>query len=350
MEKTKNILIVAGEASGDLHAANLVKAIKSISPGINFFGLGGERLKQEGVKLYFNMVELAAVGLFDVLKNLKKFKGIFRGLIKEIETAKPDLAILVDYAGFNLRLSKELKKRGIPAIYYISPQVWASRRGRVKTIKECIDKILVIFKFEEEFYKNYGIDAHFVGHPLLDIIGPAVNRKEFLNDAGLSETAITVALLPGSRKQEIEYILPVMLKACIIIKNEIKDAQFVIAKPNEVAWDIYNEKIKSARLNAKVIEGKTYDCLNCADFCVVASGTATLETAIMQKPLVIVYKMNPLNYLLYRPLIRVPYIGIINILAKKIIAPEFIQRQATPEKISEKQPCPNKAPFGRKGR
>lgn len=193
----------------------------------------------------------------------------------------------------------------------------------------------MLFKFEQEFYKRYGIDADFVGHPLLDIVHPTMEKKEFLTELGFSESKITIALLPGSRKQEIENILPVMLKASVLISEHIADAQFVIAKSLQVDLNIYNRKIDEVKLNLRIVEGKTYDCIESADFCLVASGTATLETAIMQKPFAVIYKMNLLNYLLYRPQVVVPYIGMVNIVAGRKIVPEFIQWQATPKKISD---------------
>jgi lipid-A-disaccharide synthase len=195
--------------------------------------------------------------------------------------------------------------------------------------------MIVIFKFEEEFYKRYGIDVDFVGHPLLDIVKPTMNEKEFLNKFNLSESKTTIALLPGSRRQEIENILPIMLRASGLINKKLPNTQFVIAKSPQVDWNIYNHIVSSSDIDLKIIENKTYDCLNSADFCLVASGTATLETAIMQKPFVIIYKMGLLNYLLYRPQVKVPYIGMVNIVADKKIIPEFIQFQARPEKISD---------------
>jgi lipid-A-disaccharide synthase len=256
----------------------------------------------------------------------------------------------VDFSGFNLRLAKKINpstslridgersrtiNKTIPVIYYISPQVWASRAGRVKTIKRHISKILVLFKFEQEFYKKYAIEADFVGHPLLDTVKPTLAKPEFLTEYKLSASKITIALLPGSRRQEVKNILPVMLKASCLIRDKIKEVQFVIAKSSQVDWGIYCSKIKDLNLDLKIIEDKTYDCLNIADFCLVCSGTATLEAAIMQKPFVVIYKTSVFNYLLYRPQVRLPFIGMVNIVVQKKIIPEFIQWQARPQNIAE---------------
>ncbi len=291
-------------------------------------------MRQSGANIYCDIKDLAVIGFFDVLKKLPKFFALKKLILQKIKEEKPDAIILVDFSGFNLRLARKIN-RTIPTIYYISPQVWASRPGRVKTIKEYIHKMIVLFKFEEEFYKKYGIDATFIGHPLLDIVGPTMDEKEFLNKFGLLESKTTIALLPGSRKQEIKNILPVMLEASILINKNMANAQFVIAKSPQLDLDIYNRIISKAFIDLKIIEGKTYDCLNIADFCLVASGTATLETAIMQRPFVVIYKMNLLNYLLYRPQVKVPYIGMVNIVAGRKIVPEFIQFKARPKEISE---------------
>lgn len=328
----KHILIVCAEASGDLNASILAKAIKQFEPQAKISGVGGAFLTGAGADIYCDIKDLSVIGLFDALKKLPKFFALKKLLLQKIKTEKPDAVVLIDFSGFNLRLAKEIN-RAIPVIYYISPQVWASRPGRVETIKKCISKMIVIFKFEEEFYKKFGIKADFVGHPLLDIVAPSMKRKEFLDSLGFSESETTIALLPGSRRQEIENILPVMLKSSKLIAKQI-NSQFVIAKPPGLNRDMYERIIGECGLKLKIAEAKTYDCLGASDFALVASGTATLETAIMQIPFCVVYKMGMLNYLLYRPQVKLPYIGMVNIVAGKRIIPEFIQFQATPGRIA----------------
>jgi lipid-A-disaccharide synthase len=334
MAQIRHFFIICGEASGDLHAANLAQKILEIDPQIKISAVGGINLASAGVRIICDIKDLAVIGLFDVFKKLPRFFALQKLILKKIEAEKPDAIILVDFSGFNLRLAKKINKT-IPVIYYISPQVWASRPGRVKTIRDYIDKLIVLFKFEEEFYKRYGIDVNFVGHPLLDIARPSLEKKEFLHKFNLSESKITIALLPGSRKQEIKNILPIMLKVAMLINKKSDNLQFLIAKSAQVDWNIYKHKMRGVDIDLKIIENKTYDCLGLADFCLVASGTATLETAIMEKPFAIIYKMHPLNYLLYRPQIKLAFIGMVNIVAGRKIVPEFIQFQATPKKISE---------------
>ena len=337
MEEPKKIFIIAGEPSGDLHAANLVKALKSLDSALDFIGVGGNLMQEAGVKIYYDIKEISALGLFNILMKLPKFFKLKKIILKKIDLEKPKCIILVDFSGFNLRLAKKINKR-IPIIYYISPQVWASRRGRIKTIKKYISKLICILKFEEEFYQRYGLKVDFVGHPLVDIVYPKIEKEAFLKENGISSNKTTILLLPGSRKSEIKHILPIMLKVSKLLKEKIKEIQFIITKPKDIEERIYQQQILKYKndLDLKIITNRTYDCLNVSDFCLVASGTATLETALMQKPFVIIYKTNLLNYLLYRPQIKVPYIGMVNILANKMIIPEFIQFRASPKKIAQK--------------
>jgi lipid-A-disaccharide synthase len=328
----RHFFIICGESSGDLAGAGLVEAMKRIDPEVKISAVGGPALKAAGAQVYYDIKKLAVFGFFDALKKLPEFLLLKNLVLAKIKEEKPQAVIFVDFSGFNLRLAKSIRNR-IPTVYYISPQVWASRRGRINTIKKYIRRMLVIFKFEVEFYNKYGVKAEFVGHPLLDMVRPTLEKKEFIAGLGLAESKTTIALLPGSRKQEIECVLPVMLKAAQLISREI-NAQFVIAKAAQLEWDLYQEKIRQSGLQVKIVEGRTYDCLNIADFCLVCSGTATLETAIMQRPFVIVYKMSLLNYLLYRPQVKVPYIGMVNIVAGKSIIPEFIQFRACPARIA----------------
>lgn len=336
MEKINKVLIVAGEASGDLHASNLVKAIKNIHPQIEFFGLGGEKLKEVGVNLYFNMVELAVVGFLEVLKNLTKFRKIFAGILKEVERVKPDLAILVDYPGFNLRLAVELKQRKIPVIYYISPQVWAWGANRIKTIKKVINRMLVVFKFEEDLYRKYAVPVSFVGHPLLDIVKPDISKEELFRKLGLNLNNFTFALLPGSREKEVTCLLPIMLEtASLLYKYLSNNIQFLVLRSSSVKEEIFNEILKRYSLPVQIVSNMTYNGLAASDFALVASGTATLETAILAKPMVILYKVSFLTWAYLKLIIKIPYIGLVNVVRKEKFIAEFIQYGARPKKIAD---------------
>lgn len=334
MEKIKHILMVCGEASGDLNASGLARKLFEINPSLKISAVGGELLRKAGANVFYDIKELSVIGFFDVIKKLPKFFALKKLVLEKINSEKPDAIILVDFSGFNLRLAKSINKK-IPVVYFVSPQVWASRQGRVKTIKEYVDLMVVLFKFEEEFYKKFGVKAALVGHPLLDIVRPSADRKQFLDGLKLHDKERTIALLPGSRKQEVRKILPVMLDSALIISKALADTQFIVVKSPHVDWRIYHPITHRYKINLKVVEDNVYDCMNIADFCMVASGTATLETAIMQKPFVVIYKMGILNYLLYRPQVKVPYIGMVNIVAGKEVVPEFIQFNAAPYKIAD---------------
>lgn len=330
----KKILIVAGEPSGDLHASNLVRNLKTIRPDLTFFGIGGTLSKKAGVDIVFDITPLALVGLVEVLKNIFTVGKAYKAILQKADAEKPDLAILVDYPGFNLKLAKALKRRSIPVIYYISPQVWAWGRNRVNIIKRCVKKILVFFKFEEELYKTCGIDAEFVGHPLLDTVKTTLPKDEILKTYDLSKRKPVIALLPGSRLSELKTLLPVMLAAGVIIDQKLEGAQFIIAKYPGLPRDIYENFAGDSKLDIRIAEGDTYNVLAASDFAIVASGTATLETALVGTPFVIVYKANLITYLLYKIVSTTRFLGIVNIIAGKEITPEFLQFRMTPENIS----------------
>lgn len=332
--EAKNILIICGEPSGELHAANLAREIKKLDPALKICAVGGALLKQAGATIIYDIKGLCAFGFFDVIRKLPLFFALKKYLLSYIEKSRPALVILVDFGGFNLRLAKAINNR-LPVAYYICPQIWASRQGRVRTIKRYVAKPLVIFPFEKDFYARFGVDAQFVGHPLLDIVKPSMAKGDFLRQNSLSKENLTIALLPGSRKTEVRNILPLMAEAASLINKKVGRLQLIIVKSKNVPAKEYTAALKNRPEDAVLIEDKTYDCLNAADFALVASGTATLETALMNKPFAVVYKMGLLNYLLYRPQVKVPFISMVNILAGKKIVEEFVQFNASPKKIAD---------------
>ncbi len=334
MAEIKKILIVCGEPSGDLLAAHLVTAIKSLAGHIEISGVGGTNLAKAGCNIFYHINQLSVMGFFDVLKKLPRFFRLKKIILDRINTDKPDCLILVDFSGFNLRLAQAVNK-SLPVIYYVSPQLWASREGRIQGLKKFISLIIVLFRFEEEFYKKHYMLSHWAGHPLIDLATPQYEKTVFLDHLGLSTDNKIIALLPGSRQQEIKLILPLMLQAGQQIKKIIPATQFIIAKAPNLDMQLYQEISKASGLDLKIIDGKTYDCLNIAQVAMVCSGTATLETAILGKPFVIIYKTNLLNYLLYRPQMKIPYIGMVNIVAGKKVVPEFIQFGASAKIIAQ---------------
>jgi lipid-A-disaccharide synthase len=335
----KNIFIVAGETSGDLHAAALVEKLKVKKPDLVFCGLGGKNMETAGVRLLFNITDLAVVGFLEVLHNINKFRQIFRVTLAEINKIKPDCCILVDYPGFNLRLARKLKRMGVSVIYYISPQVWAWGENRIKIIKDCVDKMVVLFEFEQEFYKNLGVEAEWVGgHPLLDSVDVDIGPALFLRKMDLQREKRLIALMPGSRKKEVATLLPIMLDAARIITKKSKHKlAFIFIQANTIKADPLIRRIldKYQDLELKTVtEEERYDGLFASDFALVASGTATLETMLLATPMVIIYKLNLLSWFFARLLIKIPYIGLANVVAGEKIVPELVQFQATPAKIA----------------
>ena len=336
MESKKEILIVAGETSGDLHGANLARELWKLDSSLILYGVGGEKMARAGVKLYFDIVGLAGVGLTEVFKNLTRLHKIFKELLSIIEKSKLKAMILIDFPEFNLRLAKAVRKFNIPIVYYISPQVWAWRRGRVKTISRYIKKMLVIFPFEEEFYRKLDIPVEFVGHPLLDVVNFRRNQEMVKEMLRVPREKVVVGLLPGSRESEIKRHLPIMLEAAEIIAETMPQVEFVLlcnsSLPEKLFTNIMNTKDKPA---VRLLPGRTSEIMDAAELILVASGTATLEAACHSCPMVIIYKISFLTWLFVRPLIRVPYVGIVNLIAKEKIVPEYLQFQARPKAIAQ---------------
>ena len=326
--------MIAGEASGDLHGSHLVKEMLSLDPSLQFYGVGGEKMKNEGVELIADSKEMAVVGITEVLLKLKRIYQIYRKLKNSLAANSPALVILIDYPDFNLRFAREAKKKNIPIVYYISPQVWAWRKGRIKKIGRLIKKMIVIFPFEKKFYEEAKIDVDFVGHPLLDAIRSQFSREEAFQKFSLTPGVTTIGLLPGSRMNEIKRHLPPMIEAISLISKQINPVQFIIPVAPGLDWGEVQNLVGSKRENIRVVENNIYDVMRISDVVIVASGTATIEAAIMGAPMIVVYRVSPLTYLLGKMLIKVKNIGMVNIIAGKTVVPELIQKDVTPEKIT----------------
>lgn len=335
MEKSKkHVIIIAGEASGDARAAELVAEIRSLSSGFTFSGLGGEKMAKAGVEIYIDLTKMAVVGFAEVIKHFKEIKKTFHFILQKIDEVKPCAVILVDYPGFNLRLAKELKKRGVKVIYYISPQVWAWDEKRINLIKNVVNKMLVFFEFEKTLYKKHGFTVDLIGHPLVDKVKTDVAPDGFLKTLGLSPDKKTIGLLPGSRQKEIEAIFPIMLESAKFLHDKNPEFQFILFQASTIHPDFLNQYLEDYTLPLKIVTEKIYNGINACDFCLVASGTATLETAILKKPMIVIYKTSLLTWALAKLLIKIPYIGLVNVVAGKKIVPECIQFQATPRNIA----------------
>ena len=340
MKKKCKIMIVVGEVSGDSHAAKLVKQLKSQLPDadFNFFGTTGQKLRDENVETIVKADDLSIVGLLEIARALPMFWKTFQTLKREAIKRKPDAIILVDFPDFNLKLAKSLKKRGFKIIYYISPQLWAWRRYRVKSIEKYVDLLLTILPFEKTWYEKRGIThVEYVGNPLANEIFSKLSREEFCEKYKLDAEKPIIALLPGSRSREIAGILPEMLESAKLMTEKNKDLQFIIALSSTRKFSEVETAIETTKsnINLKTVQGETNEVLNAADVAAVKSGTATLETAIIGTPMVIVYKSSPLNYKLLRPLISVEHFGLVNLIAETRLAKELIQDEFTSKTLAD---------------
>ena len=332
--ENRHIMIIAGEASGDLHGSCLIRELRRIKPNLTIKGIGGRGLQGVGVELLADISDMAVVGLTEVLFRLGFILKIFYKLKKIFRKEKPDLLILIDYSGFNLPLAKAAKKEGIKVLYYISPQVWASRRGRIKTIRQTVDQMAVIIPFEPAIYEKEGVRATFVGHPLIDIVQRKYSRQEALKRYDLNGENPIIGILPGSRPGEVKRLLPIMLEAAMLLKQSSPSAQFILALADNLNPDVVSETVKQFPLDLKIIRNETYDVIGSSDAVMVASGTATLETALLETPMIIVYKVSELTYQIGKRFVYIDQIGLVNIIAGKPIVPEFIQGEADPRAMA----------------
>jgi len=330
----KSILIIAGEVSGDIHGANLIREMKNSVPNLHFFGIGGDRMKEEGAELFYHINQMSLIGLTEIIKHLPFVFNVINRIVLIAKERNPDLIILIDYPGLNIRIGKRLKKLKKRIFYYISPQVWAWGKNRIKKIAEFTDKMVVILPFEEEIYQNAGIDVEFVGNPLLDIVKTDLTKEEFFTKNQLSRNKITIGLLPGSRIQEIRNLLPEMLKAMKIITEKMKNVQGIISVSPSIEKSVYDEIIER-NFPVKSVEKFNYPIMKYSDLLIVASGTATLEATIFETPMIIVYKVSPITFLFAKLFVKIPYIGLANILAKEKIVPEIIQKKLLGEEIAK---------------
>ncbi len=327
-----SILIIAGENSGEKYGADLVRQFKKLHPSFTFFGIGGKHMAKEGVEILFSVNDFGIVGGFEVLSHLFRIKRIFNQVKNEVKQRQPVASVLIDSPDFNLRLAKKLKKQSIPILYYISPTVWAWRRGRLKPIKRTIEKMMLIFPFEEKIYKGSKIPAVYVGHPLQEKVRSTLTRQEFLEKYGLDPQKKFIALLPGSRTSEFKNHMPVLAKATHLIKNEW-DTHFFLLLAEGLEKKLISDFLPLFPDNLTVLTESHYEAVAASDLVLSACGTANLEAALLETPLLSFYRISPLTYSLGRWLAHIDNFSIVNILAGKRIIPELIQRDFTPENI-----------------
>lgn len=326
------ILVVAGEASGDLHGAGVIRELKESDPGCMIYGIGGDKMQNAGMELVYHIRELSFMGFWEVLQHLPLIRSVEKTLEVLLKVRKPDVVLLIDYPGFNLRFARLVKQTGIPVAYYISPQVWAWHRSRVRKMKGLIDKMFVVFPFEVPIYQKEQINVEFVGHPILEVMNHVQDRPEFLKRYSLDQARPILGLFPGSRRQEIERIFPVMLGAARLLHSEF-GVQTIVGAASALEFEFIKSFIRGD-FPVQVIQHATYDVMKNSTVALVTSGTATLETGYLQTPMIVVYKTSALTYLLGRLLVRIKNIGLVNIVAGRRVVPELLQWHATPQNLA----------------
>ncbi|MDY7229980.1 lipid-A-disaccharide synthase [Hyalangium rubrum] len=334
MTAAPQILVVTGEASGDAHASELVAALQARRPDLRFFGMGGSRLAARGVELLFSAQEVSVMGITEVLPKIPRILQVMRGLADAAQERRPVCAILVDIPDFNLRLAAKLKALGIPVAYYVSPMIWAWRQGRVKTIRQRVDRMLCILPFEEAFYRDSGVDARYVGSPVVEQVPAPASAAAFRQQLGLSVDAPTLALLPGSRMSEIRRLLPSMVGAAKQLAAERPGLQIVVPVAPTIPREEVVSRFEGSGLSPRLVEGRAPEVVGASDAAIVASGTAVLEAGLMQRPLVVVYRVSLVTYLVGRLMLKVAHVALVNLLAGRRLVPELLQGDMTPERIA----------------
>ncbi|MDD5771939.1 MAG: lipid-A-disaccharide synthase [bacterium] len=330
---SNKILIVTGEASGDLHGGLLTQELKKLDPDLEIYAVGSKKMEASGAKIIFESTQLAIFGFTEIFSRLGLIRKAFDEIKKFIYKEKPSLVVLIDYPGFNIRLARFINEQRIPVIYYISPQIWAWNKGRINVLKKLVTKMIVVFPFEEDIYKNAGVNVEFVGHPLLDLVKSKLSKEETMKKFGFNANNPIIGLLPGSRSDEIDKLLPIMVDVCTKVKKNIPESQFFICWANNLNIKIIEDKLKKLDFPISIISGWNYELISISTLVMVASGTATLETAILETPMVILGKVSFFTSILARILIKIPYLGLPNVLAQKMIVPELLQGNAKTKKI-----------------
>lgn len=335
VKQPRRVMVVTGEASGDLHGAHLIEAAGKVDPGLSFFGVGGACMAKAGCEILIPGEDLAVMGLVEVLGHFPTIWRAFRKLKKILHgPQRPDALVLIDFAEFNLLLAAQAKKAGVPVLYYVSPQVWAWRRGRVRRIASVVDRLAAIFPFEPALYQGLDIDVEYVGHPLLDEFAITCERDAFLRRLGLDPARQVIGLFPGSRKNELKYIAETILQSAVKLREKHPDAQFLLPVASSFRRQDIEALVAPYGLPVTVVDEPIYDVINACDAVISVSGTVTLQVALVGTPMAIVYKMAPLSFAIGKRLIRVPHIGLANIVAGRGVVKEFIQEDATPAMIS----------------
>lgn len=327
-------MLVAGEASGDLHGSEIARYVRAANPDIRCVGMGSNRMRNNGVELLYDSAGIAVVGLWEVLTHWNEIKRALHKLEQYIVDNRPDLLLLIDYQEFNLRLAGFARRHGVKVLFYISPQLWAWRRGRIKRFVHNVDMMAVIFPFEVDYFEQAGIPVRYTGHPLSGKVKATLDKNTARTQFGLRSDQPVIGLLPGSRRSEIQRILPILLASAERLQQRFPEIQFVLPAAGDNLIPRIEDALKQSKANVKLCTNQTYNAVNCCDAAIVASGTATLEVALLNVPMAVVYRVAPLSYAILRRMLSIPYVALANIVAGREVAREFIQHQAQPERIA----------------
>lgn len=330
------IMFSAGEASGDTHGASVAKALRALDPSIKMFGMGGDLMAEAGVRVDYDIKNLGYIGIVEIVKALPSFFKLRDFLKQKMIDEKPDVLVCIDYPGFNMRLAKVAHKLGIPVVYYIAPTIWAWHKSRGKDIKKYVRKVASIFPFEAKAYEEFDCDVEFVGHPLIDIVKPSMTKEEAQKYFGVDPSKKSILLMPGSRKQEIEGLLPTMLGAARKVSEHYHNLQFFLPRAHTIDKERLEEIIGQYQVPVTITEGNNYDLMGLCDICLAASGTATLETALMDLPTILMYKVAPVTYAIAKVVVNIKYVGLPNIVAGREVIPELLQYDVTVPQVVEK--------------
>jgi lipid-A-disaccharide synthase len=333
----KKVLIMSGEASGDLHGANLAREIGKQDPAIAIYGVGSKQMQGAAVRMLADASEISVVGITEVLTHLRVISRVYAMLKRFLKHERPDLLVLIDFPDFNIMLGKAARKLGIPVLYYISPQVWVWRKGRIKKIARLVKAMIVVFPFEVPLYERAGVDVRFVGHPLTDVVRSDLTREQAKRAFGFDVSRRVIALLPGSRRSELTHLLPDMLAAAKILLCRFPDLQFILPVAPTLDQAFVRTFVDRCGIPVRMIEGRVYDVLRASDAALVTSGTATLEAGLMSVPMVIVYRISALTYYIVSKLVHagLKHVGLVNIVADERIVPELIQEKSTPQNMAD---------------
>ncbi|HOY44050.1 MAG TPA: lipid-A-disaccharide synthase [bacterium] len=327
------VMLIAGEASGDLHGGKLVAALRGLEPELELFGVGGDRMAAAGMELYYHVNDLAYIGFIEVARHYLYFRRVFNRLIEVVKSRRPEVVVLIDYPGFNLRFAKAVKKLGISTFYYIAPQVWAWGQGRAAKMAGFVDQMAVLFAFEVDFFSRYQIKTTFVGHPLLEGMEVGLSRDEFMEKYDLNPGHPLLALIPGSRNQEVRHLLPPMLQTAERLRRNHPELQVVISQAASVEPQQF-ESLVAAAPWARAVKADYYPLMHYATAGMVASGTATLEAACADLPFALLYRVSPLSFAIGKQLVKIPNIGLVNIVAGEAVVPEFLQDDLVPDQMA----------------